>query len=117
MQGYQTIRDSLQTRHDEIFERLGRVSRELRHTEEPLDRILDEQSIELENDDVLAALTNTMRLEIDQIEETLQRLDEGEYGICATCGGMISLKRLEALPFTTRCIECEEIYEEERGEA
>jgi len=105
MQGYQSIRDSLQTRHDEVVERLSRVSRDLR------DRILDEQSIELENDDVLAALTRSMRTEIDQIEETLHRLDHGDYGICAVCGEMISLKRLAALPFTTRCIECEESYE------
>ena len=111
MQGYQSIRDSLQTRHDEVVERLSRVSRDLRHTEEPLDRILDEQSIELENDDVLAALTRSMRTEIDQIEETLHRLDHGDYGICAVCGEMISLKRLAALPFTTRCIEGEESCE------
>ncbi|MFM8394845.1 MAG: TraR/DksA family transcriptional regulator [Acidobacteriota bacterium] len=108
MRGYQTVRDALVARHDELVARFDRVSRDLRHAEEPLDRILDEQSIELENDEVLAALTQSMRKEIGEIEETIDRLDHGEYGVCAECGELISLKRLEALPFTTRCIDCEE---------
>ncbi len=107
-QGYQTIRNALMVRQSVIQERLRRVSRDLRHTEDPLDRHLDEQSIKLENDDVLAALESSMQSEMEQIVETLARLDAGAYGVCESCGNYITSERLAALPFTTRCIDCEE---------
>lgn len=36
----------------------------------------------------------------------LKRLDDGGYGICAECGGDIAVKRLDARPATTLCIDC-----------
>ncbi len=107
IENYQTIRNRLVGRYDEIRERLGRVSGDLRHVESPLDRIMDEQSIELENDDVLGALDESIRAEMARIEQTLVRLDRGEYGVCEQCGELIPATRLEALPLTTRCVDCE----------
>lgn len=49
---------------------------------------------------------------ISAIENALYRLREGLYDTCESCGGTISLKRLEAIPWTTRCIDC--VTEEER---
>ncbi len=40
------------------------------------------------------------------IENALQRLDEGAYGICEACGRDIPLERLDALPFATMCTSC-----------
>ena len=40
-----------------------------------------------------------------QIEAALQRLEEGTYGICEVCGREIGEERLEAIPFTTLCID------------
>jgi DnaK suppressor protein len=36
----------------------------------------------------------------------LERLDQGEYGICESCGVAIPVARLEVLPYTTLCVEC-----------
>lgn len=49
---------------------------------------------------------------ISAIENALYRLREGIYDTCENCGGSISLKRLEAIPWTTQCIDC--VHEEER---
>lgn len=49
---------------------------------------------------------------ISAIENALYRLREGLYDTCESCGGRISLKRLEAIPWATRCIAC--VAEEER---
>lgn len=49
-----------------------------------------------------------------KIEEALERIDKGEYGICDVCGEEISLGRLKARPVTTMCIRCKE--EQERKE-
>ncbi|MBN1842652.1 MAG: RNA polymerase-binding protein DksA [Deltaproteobacteria bacterium] len=43
---------------------------------------------------------------IAKIRQALERIDNGTYGICETCGGEITLKRLKARPVTTQCIDC-----------
>jgi len=56
---------------------------------------------------------------IAKMQEALKRIDDGTFGICDTCGGPISEKRLQARPVTTQCIDCktkEEKMEKQRGE-
>jgi len=43
---------------------------------------------------------------LSKIEEALERVKEGDYGLCDDCGEEIGLKRLEARPVTTYCIDC-----------
>jgi DnaK suppressor protein len=43
---------------------------------------------------------------IFKMQEALQRLDAGEYGICEECAEEIGIERLKARPVTTLCIEC-----------
>ena len=50
---------------------------------------------------------------ITKINEALKRIDDGVYGICELCGEDISVKRLEARPVTTCCIECKKEEEEQ----
>ena len=51
------------------------------------------------------------------IEEALQRLDAGRYGICAVCEEDIAERRLRALPFAVRCHECEGQREADHGQS
>lgn len=48
---------------------------------------------------------------IDKIEEALQRIADGEYGYCEETGDEIGIKRLEARPVATLCIEAQERHE------
>ena len=48
---------------------------------------------------------------IKKIEETLAHIDDGEYGFCNSCGIEIGLKRLEARPTATLCIDCKTLEE------
>lgn len=50
---------------------------------------------------------------LQAIDSALQRIESGTYGICQTCGQPIGAERLEALPWTTQCIDCKR--REERG--
>ncbi len=43
---------------------------------------------------------------LSQIEDALRRMDEGTYGDCISCGRRIELERLDALPYTTQCMDC-----------
>jgi RNA polymerase-binding protein DksA len=47
------------------------------------------------------------------IDAALERIESGTFGSCRTCGKPIGEERLEALPYTTQCIDCKR--KEERG--
>ncbi|QQS48992.1 MAG: TraR/DksA family transcriptional regulator [Acidobacteriota bacterium] len=104
---YDTIRESLTSRYEEIQARLGKIVRDRRHVNQPLEKDFSEQAIETENDEVLDALDAGIRAEMSQIERTLERIESGEYGICVGCGEKIPEKRLLAVPETIRCVFCE----------
>ena len=48
---------------------------------------------------------------IKKIDETIGKIDAGEYGYCDSCGVEIGLKRLEARPTATLCIDCKTLDE------
>jgi len=48
---------------------------------------------------------------LSKIDEAIARIDDGSYGICEDCGEEIGLKRLEARPVTTLCIDCKTLQE------
>jgi RNA polymerase-binding protein DksA len=50
---------------------------------------------------------------LQAIDAALTRMDDGSYGACVSCGQPIGAERLEALPWTTQCIDCKR--KEERG--
>jgi DnaK suppressor protein len=72
----------------------------------------DQAVAELDNNFVLRLRGREQKL-LKKIEEAIARIDSGEYGVCESCGEQISLKRLEARPVTTLCIECKTRQEEE----
>ncbi len=50
---------------------------------------------------------------IEYLNEALQRIGEGTFGICRICGGEVGRARLEAVPTATQCIRCKSKREEE----
>ena len=50
---------------------------------------------------------------LKKIDEALDRITQGTFGVCESCGGEISFKRLRARPVTTLCIECKTKQEED----
>jgi DnaK suppressor protein len=102
------IRRRLTERRAEIEERLGRVAVDVRHGRQPLDADFEEQAVERENDEVLAALDDSMRAELAQLDAALARVERGEYGVCESCGQQIAAARLAALPYAVRCVRCAE---------
>ncbi len=57
------------------------------------------------------ALLRNTRAMLAQVQAALQRLDNGSYGICERCGREIGARRIEALPYATLCIDCQEAVE------
>ena len=49
-----------------------------------------------------------------QVNASLDALDAGSYGLCRSCKGPIGLGRLEVLPESPFCLDCQEMFESER---
>jgi phage/conjugal plasmid C-4 type zinc finger TraR family protein len=101
-----TVKQSLLARKEELLERHGRITRKTRHRDEPLPQDFAEQAVELENQEVLEALDLEVADELRQIEHALARVEAGDYLYCDTCGEAIPPARLQALPTTSRCVDC-----------
>ena len=65
----------------------------------------------LEGREMVFQLTSRDRNELRLIEDAVFRINEGTYGACESCEKKISLKRLQIMPLTSLCIECQEASE------
>ncbi|MGE5239620.1 MAG: RNA polymerase-binding protein DksA [Chloroflexota bacterium] len=72
----------------------------------------DQASAEI-NRNFMLRLRERERKLIKKIDKAIERIDSGSYGICEACSQEITIKRLEARPVTTLCIECKTEQEEE----
>lgn len=54
----------------------------------------------------LTGLLESAKGDVTEVEQALQRLDEGSYGVCVDCGQPIPVERLEVRPFADRCVPC-----------
>ena len=61
--------------------------------------------------DVSVSLTEMTAEVLSRVDEALARLARGVYGICVECRAEIPTKRLTALPFAVRCLDCAELRE------
>jgi DnaK suppressor protein len=65
-------------------------------------------SMAFEYEKELSVDANTEDL-LRKADKALERLNEGSYGTCESCGTAIPIARLEVLPYTTVCIECAQL--------
>jgi DnaK suppressor protein len=101
-------------------ELMGEVDRTVHHMQDeasnfpdPTDRASQEADFSLE----LRTRDRERKL-IKKIDESLGMLDAGDYGFCESCGVDITIKRLEARPTASQCIDCkslDEIREKQKG--
>ena len=108
MQNYQETKQNLCAMLEEINERLAKITEDVKHTNEPLEKDFAEQATQTENDQVLDYLGNAARTEASLIKKAIARIDSGEYGACELCGEAIKEERLKILPFSNLCIRCAE---------
>jgi DnaK suppressor protein len=52
------------------------------------------------------SLADSLREQLSDVDQALDRLDKGTYGVCTNCGEAIDPERLGAMPATPRCISC-----------
>jgi len=86
-------------------------------TEETFPDPTDSATLESDRNFMLRIRDRERKL-ILKIREALQRIEDGNFGICEVCGDDIGIDRLKARPVTTQCIDCkrkQEAAERARG--
>ena len=114
-QNIEFFRSLLNQRLQELRSEAGKTVEDMDEDEnfpDPTDRA----SMESNRNSVLRIRDRERKL-IFKIQEALQRLDDGEYGICEQCGEAIGIERLKARPVTTLCIACKSDQEIEERKA
>jgi RNA polymerase-binding transcription factor DksA len=99
-------RSWLKSRSVELRERIARVEGDLRREAVPLPADAPDAAVVRENEEVLQAIGTAGRAELTHIAAALDRLEEGFYGICESCGVEIDAGRLRAVPYAVRCAHC-----------
>jgi DnaK suppressor protein len=107
----QYFRDLLEAQIEELLKSAKGTVVDFSHQDSTHADFLDRASYDEERNRIIRFRDRESTL-IRKIKLALDRIEEGTYGICETCGGEIGLKRLKARPVATKCIRCK-IREEE----
>lgn len=74
-----------------------------------------DQALSSTMENLRVSMHDAKNAEYKRIVQALQMIDDGVYGICVDCGKAISDKRLQYYPNATRCLLCQESFEEHSG--
>ncbi|HWR73461.1 MAG TPA: RNA polymerase-binding protein DksA [Nitrospirota bacterium] len=110
---FQTIKKKLvKQREDLLSEAEHTLSTKISAEKESFPDPTDQAVAELDSNFILRLRGREQKL-LKKIDEAISRIESGNYGVCESCGNPIGMKRLEARPVTTLCIDCKTAQEEE----
>jgi DnaK suppressor protein len=114
----EAFRKLLTEKINELLVEAGKTVSEMTSGKENFPDPNDRATLESERNFELRIRDRERKL-IAKMQEAIKRIDEGTFGVCDSCGGPISEKRLMARPVTTECIDCktkQEKLEKLKGE-
>jgi len=91
---------------EEVDRTVSHMKEEAANFADPADRATQEEEFSLE----LRTRDRERKL-IRKIDQTLEAIENDDYGFCETCGIEIGLRRLEARPTATQCVDCKTLEE------
>ncbi len=106
------IKKNLLERRNELEEQLKILSTEKISDDQVQDP--GDQALSSTMENLRTSLQDTELQEYKRIEQALEKIDDGTYGICIDCSGEISDKRLTSYPNVARCLACQEAFEDKR---
>ena len=107
------FKDLLQKQLDDLLSEAGGTVKAMSDKEDIFPDPVDRASLESDRNFILRIRDRERKL-IAKIRKALERIEDGTFGICESCGEDITEKRLKIRPVTTFCIDCKE--EQENGE-
>jgi DnaK suppressor protein len=101
----------LEVRQQELRRMVVRTEQDGRTVDEDSAQDIADRAASSYTKEFLFHQSNNDRQLLQMVESALERLREGSFGECISCGKEINAKRLEAVPWTRHCIECQEKLE------
>jgi DnaK suppressor protein len=108
----ETFKRRLETRQQELRRTVTRTQADGRTVDEDTAQDVADRAASSYNKEFLFSQSNNDRQLLQMVEKALARIREGSFGECISCGQEINPKRLEAVPWTRHCIECQEKLEQ-----
>jgi len=102
------LQELFERRRSDIESHVRQRMRAIREAQSISDRPQTDAPDDVADDDIDFALVRMEVETLERIKSALARLAGGEYGMCDDCEEEIEDKRLEAMPFATRCRSCQE---------
>ncbi|MFQ5613543.1 MAG: TraR/DksA family transcriptional regulator [Anaerolineae bacterium] len=103
---YEELRQRLEARRARMLEEIDHIDLRTKNSLGYTNHQADDATYAEEQATNMALKQNVERL-LEQVDDALQRLDEGTYGICVRCGAEIDPARLKALPYAPLCLDCQ----------
>ena len=111
------FRKKLETRQKELRHMVARNQQDGRSADEEATQDIADRAASSYNKEFLFSQSNNDKQLLNMVDGALARIREGSFGECVSCGKEINAKRLEAVPWTRHCIECQEKAEKGQLEA
>jgi len=105
------FRKQLEQRQQELRRVVSRTQEDGRIADAEAAQDIADRAANSYTKEFLFAQSNNDRQLLGMVELALSRIREGSFGECINCGNEINAKRLEAVPWTRYCIECQEKME------
>jgi len=109
----ESLQKKLIEKKQEISSELSEIYNESKSVESGIAQDVGDKAESSYTKEFLLSLTETERDQLLMIDDALKRIHRGVYGYCQKCGKEIEMKRLNAIPWTRHCIECQHKEEEE----
>ena len=107
-----TFRKRLEERQQALRKTVSRTEEDGRIADQDSAQDIADRAANSYTKEFLFSQSNNDRQLLNMVESALQRIREGSFGECINCGNEINSKRLEAVPWTRYCIECQEKKEQ-----
>jgi DnaK suppressor protein len=107
----ETFKKKLETRQQELRRTVVRNEQDGRTADEDSAQDIADRAANSYTKEFLFSQSNNDRQLLQMVDGALGRIREGTFGECVSCGKEINAKRLEAVPWTRHCIECQEKLE------
>ena len=106
------FRKRLEQRQQELRRMVSRTEQDGRTVDEDSAQDIADRAASSYTKEFLFHQSNNDRQLLAMVESALDRIRQGTFGECIACGKEINAKRLEAVPWTRHCIECQEKLEQ-----
>ena len=106
-----SFKKRLETRQQELRRTVTRTQQDGRNADEDTAQDIADKAASSYTKEFLFHQSNNERQTLMMVEGALARIREGNFGECISCGKEINAKRLDAVPWTRHCIECQEKLE------